>query len=105
MIDLFELKFYNEPLRLDKSDALALREKIGNFRRLTQTRKHLFLSFLTTFGLEANKNSIGLVTHSLTMDILFEKGWNAWTKVYFNGLPPSTAMIEPVVKRKYVAKA
>ena len=74
VIDLFELKFYNEPLRLDKSDALALREKIGNFKRLTQTRKQLFLSFLTTFGLETNESSIGLVNHSLTMDILFEKG-------------------------------
>ena len=74
VIDLFELKFYNEPLRLDKSDALALREKMGNFKHLTQTRKQLFLSFLTTFGLETNENSIGLVNHSLTMDILFEKG-------------------------------
>ena len=73
VIDLFELKFYNEPLRLDKSDALALREKIGSFKRLTQTRKQLFLSFLSTFGLETNENSIGLVTHSLTMDVLFEK--------------------------------
>jgi uncharacterized protein len=74
VIDLFELKFYNEPLRLDKADAMALREKIGSFKRLTQTRKQLFLSLLSTFGLEANENSIGLVTHALTMDVLFEKG-------------------------------
>jgi uncharacterized protein len=74
VIDLFEMKFYNEPLRLDKADAMALREKVGAFKRYTQTRKQLFLSLLTTFGLEANENSIGLVTHALTMDVLFEKG-------------------------------
>ncbi len=73
VIDLFELKFYNEPLRLDKSDAMMLREKIANFRRLTSTRKQIFLSFLSTFGLQPNENSIGLVTRSMTMDVLFEK--------------------------------
>ncbi len=73
VIDLFELKFYNEPYRLDKSDALLLREKIGNFRRLSATRKQLFLSFLSTFGLQPNENSTGLVARSLTMDVLFEK--------------------------------
>ena len=29
--------------------------------------------FLSTFGLQSNENSIGLVTRSLTMDVLFEK--------------------------------
>jgi uncharacterized protein len=72
VIDLFELKFYNESLRLEKSDALALREKMATFKRLTQTRKQIFLSFLTTFGLTPNENSIGLVARSLTMDVLFE---------------------------------
>lgn len=73
VIDLFELKFYNEPLRLDKTDAMALREKIARFRRLTSTRKQIFLNFLSTFGLQSNENSIGLVARSLTMDVLFEK--------------------------------
>ncbi len=73
VIDLFELKFYNEAIRLDKSDALALREKMAAFRRLTATRKQIFLSFLSTFGLTSNENSIGLVARSLTMDALFER--------------------------------
>ncbi len=73
VIDLFELKFYNEPLSLDKSDALALREKIATFKHLSNTRKQVFLSFLTTFGLSANENSIGLIANALTMDVLFER--------------------------------
>lgn len=73
VIDLFELKFYNEPLSLDKSDALALREKITTFKHLSNTRKQVFLSFLTTFGLSANENSIGLIANALTMDVLFER--------------------------------
>ncbi len=73
VIDLFELKFYTEPLRLDKSDALLLREKIARFRHLTSTRKQIFLNFISSFGLQSNENSIGLVNRSLTMDVLFEK--------------------------------
>jgi uncharacterized protein len=73
VIDLFELKFYNEPLSLDKSDALALREKIATFKHLSNTRKQVFLNFLTTFGLSANENSIGLIANALTMDVLFER--------------------------------
>lgn len=73
VIDLFELKFYNETIRLDKNDALALREKMATFKRLTATRKQIFLNFLTTFGLVPNENSIGLVSKTLDMDVLFER--------------------------------
>jgi hypothetical protein len=73
VIDLFEIKFYNETVKLDKNDALALREKIATFKRLTATRKQIFLHFLSTFGLSANENSIGLVSRTLDMDALFEK--------------------------------
>lgn len=73
VIDLFELKFYNETIRLDKNDAMALREKMATFKRLTATRKQIFINFLTTFGLVPNENSIGLVSKALDMDVLFER--------------------------------
>ncbi len=71
-INLFEFKFYNAALSLDKSDAAALRERRETFRQVSKTKKHLFLSFLTTFGVKTNENSLGLVDHNLEASVLFE---------------------------------
>lgn len=70
-IHLFEFKFYNAALTLDKNDAQALRERRELFRQISKTKKHIFLSFVTTFGVKSNENSIGLVDHNLTLDALF----------------------------------
>jgi uncharacterized protein len=71
-INLFEFKFYNAVLSLDKSDAAMLRERMETFRQVSKTNKHLFLSFLTTFGVKVNENSLGLVDNNLELSILFE---------------------------------
>ncbi len=71
-INLFEFKFYNAPLSLDRADAAALRERMETFRRVSKTKKHLFLSFLTTFGVRSNENSLGLVDNNLDVNVLFE---------------------------------
>ena len=71
VINVCEMKFYNAELTIDKSMALALRNKLARFKELTQTRKQLFLTFITTFGIKQNKYSPGLVDVSLTMDDLF----------------------------------
>lgn len=71
-INLFEFKFYNTVISLDKTETLALRERLETFRQVSQTKKHLFLSFLTTFGVKPNENSLGLVDHNLEAGVLFE---------------------------------
>ncbi len=71
-INLFEFKFHTAALSLDKSDAAALRERMEAFRQVSKTKKHLFLSFLTTFGVKANEHSLGLVDHNLEAGVLFE---------------------------------
>lgn len=73
VINLLELKFYNTDFVLTKAYAKELRKKMGIFKANTQTRKQLFWTLLTTFGLEANEHSIGLIDQVLTMDILFEE--------------------------------
>lgn len=73
VINLFELKFYNEAWLLSKSDAAELREKVGAFRQLTKTKKQVFLNVVSTFGLKPNQHSTGLVAQSMTSDVLFEK--------------------------------
>jgi len=73
IINLFEIKFYNEEMQLSKTDAQILKEKMTIFQSVTKTKKHLFLSLITTFGIKANKYSIGLIDQVLTLDDLFRK--------------------------------
>jgi len=72
IINLFEIKFYKEEMLLSKADAMQLRAKMTVFQRATNTKKHLFLSLITTFGLSPNKHSIGLIDQVLTLDDLFK---------------------------------
>ena len=46
------------------------------FKAATKTRKQVFLTMITTFGVKQNQHSLGLVDVALTMDDLFEKLWN-----------------------------
>jgi uncharacterized protein len=71
VINLFEIKFSNEPYTITKSYAEQLRQKIGVFKSETNTRKAVWLAMLTTFGLKKNEHSGSLVQHELTMDSLF----------------------------------
>ncbi len=74
VINLLELKFYNVDFTLTKSYAKTLRSKMESFREQTKTRKQLFWSLLTTFGLEENEHSLGLIDSVITMDALFAEG-------------------------------
>jgi AAA+ ATPase superfamily predicted ATPase len=71
IVNLCELKFYNDKFSLDKADADALRQKITLFKAYTKTRKLIFLNIITTYGLIPNEHSIGLVDKALGMDALF----------------------------------
>lgn len=72
VINLCEMKFSINPFVIDPKYAEELRNKIGTFRTETRTRKSVFLTMITTFGLQANSYSTGLVQDSITMDSLFE---------------------------------
>ena len=74
VINLFEMKFHSEIFQIGKSEARALREKMSIFRLTTQTRKQLFWTLLTTFGIKQNAYSLDIVDTVLEMDILFENG-------------------------------
>ena len=71
VINICEMKFSINPYSMDKKYAENLRNKLGNFREVTNTRKALFLTLITTYGVARNKYS-GMVRNDLTMDILFE---------------------------------
>lgn len=71
VINIFELKFYSGMFSISKTYSEDLRNKITIFKEITQTRKQVFLNFLTTFGLKHNEHSLGLIDKALTMDVLF----------------------------------
>ncbi|MEZ4852579.1 MAG: ATP-binding protein, partial [Bacteroidia bacterium] len=72
IINLIETKFHNVEFTISKEYANKLREKIRIFQETTQSKKQVFLTMVTTFGLHANKHSVGLVSSDLGMDVLFE---------------------------------
>jgi AAA+ ATPase superfamily predicted ATPase len=71
VINLCEMKFSINPFLIDHKYARELRNKIGAFKQETDTRKSVFLTLITTFGLRNNEHSAGLVQNDLTMDALF----------------------------------
>ncbi|MDX2248381.1 MAG: ATP-binding protein [Bacteroidia bacterium] len=71
IINLCEMKFSINSFTIDKNYALELRNKMEVFRTETKTRKALFLTLITTFGLKHNSHSLGLVQNELTLEDLF----------------------------------
>lgn len=71
VINLCEAKFSINPYSITKSYSENLRNKIGSFKQETKTRKSVFLTMITTFGLKDNSYSASLVQNSITMQDLF----------------------------------
>ena len=72
VINLCEMKFSINPFSLDKKYAEELRNKIGVFKQETGTRKSVFLTLITTFGLQPDHSSSGFIQNDLNMNILFK---------------------------------
>ncbi|MEL6945835.1 MAG: ATPase, partial [Bacteroidota bacterium] len=72
VINLCEMKFANETYAISKSYATQLMNKIALFRAETATKKAIYLTLITTYGLFQNSYAQSLVQHDLKMDILFE---------------------------------
>ena len=70
-INLFEIKFYHADFILTEKQAHALRNLVGIFKQKTNTKKYLVLTLISTFGIQHNKHSLGLIEQTLTMDDLF----------------------------------
>ncbi len=70
-INICEIKFHAFEYSFDKTDALDFRNKIAAFKSATKTRKQVFLTMITTFGVKQNQHSLGLVDASVTMDELY----------------------------------
>jgi hypothetical protein len=72
VINACEIKFYSAAYTIDKATALEYRNKIARFKELSQTRKQVFFTMITTFGIRQTPQSQGVIDIELTMDDLFE---------------------------------
>lgn len=69
-INICEMKFVNDDFRLDAEYATKLRQRRESFRQISKTKKLLFNTLITTFGLK-NKESSAQIDQLITMEKLF----------------------------------
>ena len=68
-INLCEIKYTNDPFSIDKDYALNLQAKKSIFISKTNSKKSIFLTLITTYGVK--EKGSGLVDIELTMNDLF----------------------------------
>lgn len=71
-INLIEIKFSTGPFTITKTYAAELRRKVQVFKDVTETKKNVFLTFLTTHGMTDNAYTKELVDVSLTTECFFK---------------------------------
>ncbi len=71
IMNLCEMKFYNAPFTINKQYYGNLKNKITALQQETGTRKNIFLTMVTAFGITENVYSKELVQNTITIDDLF----------------------------------
>ncbi len=72
VINLCEMKFSDGEFTIDKKYAQELKNKLEVFGRVTATRKSLFLTLVTTYGVTPNDYQANLLQNSVTVDALYD---------------------------------
>ena len=70
-INLCEMKFYNSDITVDKSMADLLRKRRARFKEVSGTKKLIFNTLITTYGVQTNEHSLSQIDQIITMDKLF----------------------------------
>jgi len=71
-INLCEMKFYNSVYSMTKEDAEDMERKKTVFREKTQTRKTVFMTLITPYGVKENEHYLRSVDNQLTIECLFK---------------------------------
>lgn len=71
VINLCEIKFSQHKFTITKAYAAQLEQKLSVFKEETSTTKAVWLTMISTFGLQENEYSNRLVQKSVTMEALF----------------------------------
>ena len=72
VVNLCEIKFYNQEFSVDKEYLNRLRYKENEFRTAIKIKKGIYTAIISTWGVKNNQYSKAIVANSLTMDCLFE---------------------------------
>jgi len=70
-INICEMKFSQSEFTIDSAYAKDLRQKTEVFRKATGTKKNIFITMVTTYGVNNNPYCKELVANSLTINDLF----------------------------------
>ncbi len=70
-INLCEMKFSEAEFTIDADYAKKLRQKKDVLINMTKTKKNIFITMITTFGITSNSHSNDIISNSLTMECLF----------------------------------
>lgn len=70
-INLCEIKFYNTELEIAKSYSQDLKRKMELFKTYTRTRKNIFITLVTAFGVKRNANMLSVVANTIEIEALF----------------------------------
>ena len=73
VVNLCEIKFYNDEYSIDADYLDSLRNKENQFRVATKTKKGIYTTMITTWGVKTNQYSKAIVSNNLTMHCLFEQ--------------------------------
>jgi hypothetical protein len=71
VMNLCEIKFCKAPFTVDKKYYLNLKNKVAQLQNETKTRKNIFITMISTYGVKENEYSTELVQNSLDMSCLF----------------------------------
>ncbi len=71
-INIYEIKFNENPFLITKKYAQEVRMKMTAFNYFTKNKKTLFCTFMTSGGLVENPERATLVQSSLGLDVLFQ---------------------------------
>ncbi|HMF70098.1 MAG TPA: hypothetical protein VK616_01415, partial [Flavitalea sp.] len=71
-INVFEMKYSEGEFVINNTYAAELKRKKEVFKRETKTKKTVFVTMLTTFGVQLNQYFHGYADNQLMMDALFD---------------------------------
>jgi uncharacterized protein len=72
VINLCEIKFYNSLFTITKDYDMKLKNKVEVFRQESNTRKSVFITMITTFGLTQNQYAKSSIQNEVSLDDLFQ---------------------------------
>jgi uncharacterized protein len=70
-ISMCEVKFQNAAFELTEQYANTLREKREVFKQNTKTKKNIFITLITLYGVKQNEHSLSLISNEIVAEDLF----------------------------------